>query len=136
MLRFLKRTLTFILLLLILVTCLPQLSFATSRDGSKGWAHLIYIDYMSISINRGEAFQLTALPEVPGDISWMSSNPSIATVTQYGLVVGVSAGTTYINVSVDTNEPGIAVARCLVTVSSSGIIEDAVYFLENVSSGK
>lgn len=105
-------------------------------DGSKGLVTNIDISHENISISRGEAFRLVASASVSGTISWTSSDTSVATVTDYGLVVGISSGTAYITVMVDSISPGINAAQCQVTVGSSGIVSNGTYFIRNVNADK
>ncbi|MBO4413543.1 MAG: Ig-like domain-containing protein [Clostridia bacterium] len=112
----------FALQALILPVSAEQNTTDSENIEERSFDENIYIDPSSISIYRGQAYQLTACPQVSGDVSWSSNNTSIATVTQYGLVVGVSAGTTYICATVDSTAPGINVAQCQVTVSSAGVV--------------
>src|SRR5688572_26176155 len=53
------------------------------------------------SMSVGDKVQATAstAPGISGALSWTSSNESVATVSQSGLVTGVTAGTTTISVS-------------------------------------
>ena len=124
----------FTLLVFIMPVSAKQNEADSEKIDERGADYNIYINPSSISIDRGQAYQLTASPLVSGNVSWLSNNTSIATVTQYGLVVGVSAGSTYINVAVDSAAPGINVARCLVTVSPDGIVADGVYFIRSAQS--
>lgn len=71
----------------------------------------------SISMIKGETFKLTetVYPDTAADktVVWTSSNPSVATVDNSGLVTAISAGTT--DIYVTTNDGGKK-SRCNVTV--------------------
>ncbi|MBQ7603869.1 MAG: RICIN domain-containing protein [Clostridia bacterium] len=120
--------------LTIPVLILPSSAEQALPEEERGPVINMYMSPTSISIDRGQAFQLTALPQVSGAVSWSTQNSSIATVTQYGLVVGVSAGTTYITAMVDSLEPGINAAQCQVTVSSNGIVANGTYFIRSAQN--
>ena len=75
----------------------------------------VSLDKTELTLNRGSSTQLilTVLPENFTDtVSWKSGNPSVATVTDDGVVKGIAVGTTTIKVVV-----GNASASCTVTVS-------------------
>lgn len=65
----------------------------------------IQISQSSVDVVRGNSIQLTAtvLPENASDyiIEWTSSDPSIATVSQDGLVEGIAIGNTSVSASVN-----------------------------------
>ena len=77
---------------------------------------IVSLNKTEISIEEGQNEQLTAvvLPENATDktVTWRSSKTSVATVTDSGLVQGVSAGTTTITATAGEKE-----ATCTVTVT-------------------
>jgi len=76
----------------------------------------LYIDKSSVSIKAGESVTLTATKEnIEGDISWSSSDSSVATVSS-GVVTGVAEGTATI-----TAAAGDKTATCTVTVEAAQI---------------
>lgn len=86
----------------------------------------VFLNTQTIKLTgSGEKYQLkeTIMPEDATNkaVTWVSSNPSVATVSNNGLVTAVSEGTTIITV---TTDDGQKVATCIVTVriesSSSG----------------
>ncbi|MBR6427109.1 MAG: RICIN domain-containing protein, partial [Clostridia bacterium] len=100
----------------------------------------ISISPSSVSINRGQSYQLNAIlkPEYFGvEVNWSSSNTSVATIRE-GLVTGLSAGTATITAVMNELVPDgyNNFATCTVTVSSSGIIANGTYFIENVNAAK
>jgi uncharacterized protein YjdB len=82
----------------------------------------ISLDKTSASIWIGETEQLTATIE-PNDatnqnVSWVSSVPSVATISNTGLITAVSKGTTTITA---TTEEGGFTASCAVNVSQQEV---------------
>ena len=73
----------------------------------------VTINKSSASIKIDETLQLTANSSTNSDITWTSSNPSVATVTSGGLVKGIKEGSTVITAKGDTET-----ASCTVTVTS------------------
>jgi len=90
----------------------------------------VKISLNSISVNIGATEQLTGSVEpsnaVNQNISWSSSDTSVAEVDSTGLVTGVSKGTATITV---TTEEGGFTAQCTVTV-----IPAEIYQAENYTS--
>ncbi len=79
----------------------------------------------SISIEGNETYELTATVEpsdatVP-DVIWESASPTIASVSDEGVVTGITPGTTQITVATLVGEVS---ATCTVTVTSSGSYGD------------
>ena len=78
----------------------------------------VSLDKASLELTEGETAQLTAtvLPDnaTNKNVTWSTSNASIATVDANGLVTAVSAGTAVITV---TTEDGTKTASCTVTVT-------------------
>lgn len=78
----------------------------------------IIIAPASTTLNAGQTTQLSCTTMPSGiSIQWVSSNTSVATVNQSGLVEGKSAGTA--NISAGSNAYGWS-NDCVVTVSQSG----------------
>ncbi len=79
-------------------------------------------------IVEGNSIQLTAiiLPTNASnkELTWVSSNPEIATVNQEGCVTAISVGDTKITASA-TDDSGVS-AECAVTVSEYGGIDDII----------
>ena len=77
----------------------------------------VSLDQSALTITEGDTVQLTAtvLPDntTNKNVTWSTSNASIATVDANGLVTAVSAGTATITV---TTEDGSFTAKCTVTV--------------------
>ena len=89
----------------------------TARITVKASVSGISLDKTSVSITKGSSAQLTAAIQ-PSDaenkeVSWKSSNTSVATVSASGLVKGVKNGTATITV---TTADGGYKAECKVTV--------------------
>ena len=78
----------------------------------------VYLNEMSVAVLLGGEKQLTAhvLPENAADqnVAWESDDPSVAVVSQDGIVTGVGAGTAVVSVY---TEDGYKSASCKVTVS-------------------
>lgn len=76
----------------------------------------VSLDPATVSLIEGQSTQLTAtvLPEnaTSQTVSWSSSNESVATVDQHGLVQAMSVGSAYITATADEQS-----ATCQVTVS-------------------
>ena len=90
----------------------------TARITVKACVTGISLDKTSVSITKGSSAQLTAAIQ-PSDtenkeVSWKSSNTSVATVSASGLVKGVKNGTATITV---TTADGGYKAECKVTVT-------------------
>lgn len=77
----------------------------------------IALSQTSASLNKGSVIQLTATvsPSDAADktVTWSSSNPQVATVSSYGQVTGIGAGTAVITASASN---GVK-ATCTVTVT-------------------
>ena len=72
-----------------------------------------------VTIKKGDSAAVNAAvtPEgTPGRITWTSSDPAIATVTDKGVVTGLKAGTAVLTASF--SKPGSTPAMCYVTVYS------------------
>lgn len=101
----------------------------------------IFISQTSASLKRGEALLLTASIDNEADpnatVGWISSDETVATVSDDGYVIGCSAGTATITAiySSELGLLGVTTARCEVTVSSDLILENGTYFLRNKQTG-
>ena len=74
----------------------------------------------NISIVRGEEkpLEYTIVPDGACDVFWTSDDPTIAAVSENGVVIGVSTGVTTITATVKSGKS----ARCTVTVAAPAII--------------
>ncbi len=93
----------------------------------------ITLDYENVSLNLGEVIKLTAtvLPDNMADksVSWVSSDPGIASVDENGLITAVSTGQAIITAT--SNETGLS-ASCTVTVNPK-LVESITLDYETVS---
>jgi uncharacterized protein YjdB len=106
------------------------LSFAACDDGGSGSA-VVVVSVTGISLNKStasinvgsyEVLAATVLPDEAAnkDVTWTSSNPEVATVTE-GVVIGISAGSAAITaITVDGERK--AVCAVSVTAVSGGEI--------------
>lgn len=96
---------------------------------------LVSLNKSSLSLCRGEGALLVATSNY--NVSWTSSNTYVATVNN-GYVVGHSAGTATITVTISDNVSGSGLTSdtCTVTVSSTPIFDNGTYFIENMATGK
>ena len=93
-----------------------SMSFADNEPSPPPSPASITLDQSELTLYVGEADTLTATlyPEgTNSSIQWTSSDPSVASVTESGLIIAHSAGTTSI---IATATVGGASASCLVTV--------------------
>ncbi|HEX6316840.1 MAG TPA: Ig-like domain-containing protein [Gemmatimonadaceae bacterium] len=80
------------------------------------------------SVRQGESITLTATPQnaiglpITGrTVTWSSANMALATITQAGVVTGVSPGSVYIRATVDSRVDSVSLrVRSLVTPSITG----------------
>ena len=81
----------------------------------------VTVSPVSLSINEGETSALTVSVQPVNatnkNVNWNSDNPSVASVSQTGVVSGVTGGEAIITV---TTEDGGFIASCNITVTSSG----------------
>jgi len=95
----------------------PELVIITSDVPVTG----VTVSPTSLSLTAGQTGQLTATVQPSNatnkNVSWSSSNTSVATVNSSGLVTAVAAGSATITV---TTQDGGKTATCAVTVTSSG----------------
>ncbi|MBO8132014.1 MAG: Ig-like domain-containing protein, partial [Candidatus Marinimicrobia bacterium] len=104
---------------------LPNIDYIsiTLKDGGTQVVHVtgVSVEPTTASIGVGETVQLTATVEPSNatnkNVTWSSSNPSVATVSSSGLVTGESAGTATITA---TTEDGGYMATCEITVTEEG----------------
>ena len=62
------------------------------------------LDYVSAALKTGETFQLSVVNaegQSPASVTWSSSDTSIATVSQSGLITAVAPGDTFINAKLE-----------------------------------
>ncbi len=80
----------------------------------------INISKESVSIDKGSSITLTAAIKPSGakkqPIIWKSSDKTIATVTEKGVVTGIKKGTVKITATVQYRKKDTVIAACLVTV--------------------
>ena len=93
----------------------------------------------SATLSLGEGILLTATlssSASTNEISWYSSNTSVATVTN-GFVSAISPGTATITVSYDgpVSQSGTTTDTCVVTVTGNQLFENGTYFFENEATG-
>lgn len=67
----------------------------------------------SVSIERGETFQLSARTSNHSEVTWKSSKRSIATVDKHGRVTGIKPGETIVTADADGTK-----SDCILTVKS------------------
>ena len=93
----------------------------------------VYLNYISYGLWEGDSVQLkaTVLPTDADDqyLTWTSSKPEVATVTQTGYVTGIKDGTTVITV---TTRDGGFTASCDVLVATKDPVEAFVYRMYRV----
>lgn len=103
--------------------------------GTAKAASTVTISQSSATIQAGESIQLSALVDnVQADASWGSSDTSVASVDQTGLVTGIAPGS-----SVITAMAGGTTAECLISVvnpSSGGTTRYNVLILDTSGSVK
>ncbi len=95
-----------------LTACAPSDSgiLAPGLGPSAGVA--VIVSPTSASIEVGQTLQMSAMlvddvgSEVPGDVSWTSSNTNVASVNGEGLVTGVAAGAVTITATAGTFSRG------------------------------
>lgn len=92
---------------LVLVAMLSMLVFAAC-DNDTPSVTVSIADKSVTEVYEGQTLQLSAnkTPEST-EVVWASSDTAVATVSENGLVTGVSAGTATISVSVGSEVPGI-----------------------------
>lgn len=102
-------------------------SFAQAGDvqlyKQSGKVNSVSLDASDIGVNVGQTHTLTATVSPASalnkNVSWSSSDETVASVTNEGVVTGVKAGTATITV---TTEDGSKTASCLVRVQSGSTI--------------
>ena len=96
----------------------------------------VSLNKSSTTINTGSTEQLTATVAPTNatnkSVTWSSSNTGVATVSNNGLVTGVSAGTSTITV---TTVDGAKQATCLITVVRPGLSNNANLSALSVNTG-
>ena len=112
----------------------PYTSITTASDdnryngGSIPTTPSISLNRTSATLQVGNSLRLTAYPQNAGtaQVTWSSSNESVATVSNDGTVIGVAAGTTNITASIVVS--GVTyTATCNVTVTSGGTTIEGDY---------
>ena len=99
----------------------------------------VTLSQSSATLSLGEGILLTATlssSASTNEISWYSSNTSVATVTN-GFVSAISPGTATITVSYDgpVSQSGTTTDTCVVTVTGNQLFENGTYFFENAATG-
>lgn len=96
-----------------------SMTFADNEPSPPPSPASITLDQSELTLYVGEADTLTAMLHPEGansSIQWTSSDPSVASVTESGLIIAHSTGTTSI---IATATVGGASASCLVTVQEA-----------------
>ena len=106
----------------------PSIIMSDTVTVSAGLLDHIAVAPDNASLNEGQTLELTATPQdasnntvalAPGDsLVWSSSDTSLATVSNTGLVTGVATGTVQITV-MDTDEPSISQSVTLTIVDNA-----------------
>lgn len=112
----------------------PYTSITTASDdnryngGSIPTTPSISLNRTSATLQVGSSLRLTAYPQNAGtaQVTWSSSNESVATVSNDGTVTGVAAGTTTITASIVVSGFTYS-ASCNVTVTSGGTTIEGDY---------
>ena len=87
----------------------------------------VTLSQSTVYIAEGSTIALTATVEPPiSTVTWASSNPAIATVTDSGLVTGLRAGKTTISATLEDG----TYATCVINVT----IPNGVYYIRNTFS--
>ena len=98
---------------------MPDPDFVKSMDDDPVSVESISLHRTEHEMEVGETFQLLAfiapLDADNQNVTWISSNPELATVDKNGLVTAVKSGTAKITV---TTEDGGKTASCMITVNS------------------
>lgn len=86
-------------------------------------------DYVNIGedLDLASTITIDAFGTCSDDVTWSSDNPSIATVSDFGVVRGVSVGT--VNISVVSVDYPSATMTCEVTVCEAIVLSDGSYSL-------
>ena len=98
-----------------LSACSPSDSGIQVPGFSPGAAVAVIVSPSSASVRVGLTLQMTATlvddagNELSGDVSWASSNTNVASVSELGLVTGVSAGAVTITATSGTISGGAPV---------------------------
>ena len=107
---------------------------ASLEDGTSAQCSIVVQERAKVTLSQstvyiaeGSTIALTATVEPPiSTVTWASSKPAVATVTDSGLVTGLRAGKTTISA---TLEDGTR-ATCVVNVT----VPDGVYYIRNIFS--
>ncbi len=104
----------------------------TVVDDNYDWAFEVGVDKPEINVEVGKSDTITAKFDSVSKktVSYASFDPSVAVVDDKGRVTGVSAGSTYIIVSVDN-----AITGCVVNVSAPKMVDSSKVFTD-VKAGK
>lgn len=109
-----KKAIKMLSVILALLMCMTVVLAACDNDDDPDGVQVI-ISRPEANIEVGEELSLTATASDGSSVTWSSSNNAVATVSNSGLVVGVSVGTATI-----TATAGEASATCEVTVRAAG----------------
>ena len=94
----------------------------------------ITLDMFNAEVKVGNSIKITATltpSNSESPITWESSDESVATVNNNGLVTGVSAGTSVITASV----PGGIEEECVVTVTANSSSESTLEVTKSITAG-
>lgn len=92
----------------------------------------VYLYESTVRLEVGETVQLSAVTNDDSSVMWMSESEAIATVSENGLVTGVSAGETKISVG----SAGGAFASCKVVVTEKSVPDGVILISKTEASLK
>lgn len=87
----------------------------------------LHLENMNLKLGEQGVLLPSISPANAGymQIEWNSSNPAIASVSEFGVVTGVSIGRTTISCRIYNAAESYVEATCQVTVSDAGTVEDS-----------
>lgn len=104
-------------------------------DSGEGLVEIVFLDRTSLTMAPGMSYtfesEIDPTDVTPPDLTWSSSDNSVATVNQSGKVTAVSDGTA----TITALAVGGANAICSVTVKSSTVVADTKYVVGDADYG-